>query len=683
MDAKRRRLSLDQDGDTDATDRRNHPAKRLRIVRRGEDEVVSPRELSPTTVSQETFSLDSPFLVRVKSHRRDVISSLPNELIIRILSYLSENQLLRVSPVSKHFSHLAADSQLWRAHYYRRFILPRAHRIPGFRASTRRSDNKLYYNSQRSIWADGGFGRRGGLVEKDEFGSGLLDLANTVDWKREYKIQHNWSKGQCAVEEVQVHNTPEEDAAEGESIPAGCNNTHGANRPAQRTPSKTTMPIFGTRTMVKVIDGIAVTVDWTWGLRAWDLRTRRLRAQICLETEEGLDIQPTALAMDDQLLTSGLLDLAIGFEDGSFGVWRYDSKAGELSLLHRHDKASTGKLIAVAYRYPYLFAATPRGFITLYSLGISPADVLPTADGDDRSSTTSGIGSPASGTVHESEAEDTSEPHAQLYSPQVLTSLKSQHTRQPLALSIRAAASSVVASIAYSFDSWNGWCIGIQDFDIRPSAGAKPEVLTSRVAYTLPTTTRRPTGSPSSRSSLTSPLLPGSTGSQSGLDDGPTRLSYSHPYLLATLPDNTLALHICTTTSETLHISDAVRLWGHTSGISDAEITPRGKAVSVSTRGEELRVWELEGRSATGRARGGSVEIRPRQQLQQQWPRTPRKSRSLGDASLLSDEKRTAGPELAEASDEKRDWVGFDDEMVIVLKSTPTGKESLVIYDFT
>jgi hypothetical protein len=162
-------------------------------------------------------------------------------------------------------------------------------------------------------------------------------------------------------------------------------------------------------------------------------------------------------------------------------------------------------------------------------------------------------------------------------------------------------------------------------------------------------------------------------------DDGPTRLSYSHPYLLATLPDNTLALHICTTTSDTLHISDAVRLWGHTSGISDAEITPRGKAVSVSTRGEELRVWELEGRSAAGRARGGSVEIRPRQQYSQ--PRTPSNIDRVHIEERVPEEDEGNGAQAG--TDDKKDWVGFDDEMVIVLKSTPTGKESLVIYDFT
>jgi hypothetical protein len=33
--------------------------------------------------------------------------------------------------------------------------------------------------------------------------------------------------------------------------------------------------------------------------------------------------------------------------------------------------------------------------------------------------------------------------------------------------------------------------------------------------------------------------------------------------------------------------------------------------------------------------------------------------------------------------DERRNWVGFDDEMVIVLKEKAGGGESLMVYDFT
>lgn len=134
-------------------------------------------------------------------------------------------------------------------------------------------------------------------------------------------------------------------------------------------------------------------------------------------------------------------------------------------------------------------------------------------------------------------------------------------------------------------------------------------------------------------------------------------LCYTHPYLLATLPDNTLILYLCTTDVTSLSLSRGIRLWGHTSGIGDAEITSRGKAVSVSCRGDELRVWELEGRSG-----GRSVEIRA-----SSGEGGARDMRGLGETVW----------------DDKRSWVGFDDEMVIVLKEAKSGRESLMVYDFS
>lgn len=104
-----------------------------------------------------------------------------------------------------------------------------------------------------------------------------------------------------------------------------------------------------------------------------------------------------------------------------------------------------------------------------------------------------------------------------------------------------------------------------------------------------------------------------------------------------------------------------------TSGISDAEITARGKAVSVSTRGEEMRVWELEGRSTGVASR--SVEIRP-------WQSPGTTGSPAGGLSPYGDPARGNW-------DEKRNWVGFDDEMVIVLKETRGAHESLMVYDFT
>jgi hypothetical protein len=78
----------------------------------------------------------------------------------------------------------------------------------------------------------------------------------------------------------------------------------------------------------------------------------------------------------------------------------------------------------------------------------------------------------------------------------------------------------------------------------------------------------------------------------------------------------------------------------------------------VSCRGEEIRVWELE-----GRGNGRSIEVRPT-------------SKSVSDNCSVV-------PRDQAGWDDRRNWVGFDDEMVIVLKESREGHESLLVYDFT
>lgn len=603
------------------------PNKR-KLVQYGEAEDRDDSCTQTNSVAKPNQPSSQPLTKRLRTigplHTRDIISTLSDELLIRILSFLDEKTLLGVSPVSRRFNRITSDSQLWRPHYYRRFILPRAHMIPGFRTGSTRSSSKLRYSTSKTIWADGGWGRRGGFVggpnETAATGPGEL-----VDWKKQYKLRHNWARGACAVDEVQV-------------------------RCVERD-----TPAAEWQTMVKVVDGLAVTVDGTSGLRAWDLKTRRLIAQADLGNNKETN-QPSCLAVDDLLLNTGRLDVAVGFEDGTFAIWKLEVKTGRIGILYQHAKNYFGELVAIAYAHPYIFTASRLGFISLFSFEHPDDGTASTRESD--------IG-PENGVRRSSVAEageTVPPPGSQFTQPRLLTSLKSHTTRPPLALSVRRMATSVIASIAYTFDAVGGWSIGIQDLDIRPSGSATPDIVTSRVAYTLPTQTRRsatssPSSSPShSRARSPIPLEPE--------EDGPIRLCYSHPYLLATLPDNTLVLHLCTSTASSLSISPGIRLWGHTSGISDAEITPRGKAVSISTRGDEIRVWELEGRVS-----GSSVEVRPR--------------RPSDDGERRTEMKGPATPRIVADLNDTKNWVGFDEEMVVVLKEARDGRESLMVYDFT
>ncbi|KAK0612571.1 hypothetical protein B0T17DRAFT_499401 [Bombardia bombarda] len=663
-------------------------SKRARFVA-DEDELDDPKRRRLTAPSAV-----SPVATTTTTPGRDRLSPLSDELLLRILSFLSLPQLLAVAPVSHRFYHLSGDSQLWKALYYARFVLPRAMRIPGFREGVAGSGagHRLHYSGQRTLWADG---RKGGLVqaedderrkqkrketseeeEEEEMlsqaqkpNTDVLQTRTGVNWKRQYKIRYNWSRGKCAVEELRVGHEA-----------AAYDDTQE-----------------GSKMLVKVVEGIAITADAASGLRAWDLKTRQLLAKISIRGDDGADVSPSSMAIGDRELDSQTLDVAVGFLDGSFGVWRFMTGEGHLVQRYRHKRSSNGELVAMAFSYPYLLTATKSVLISLYTFEL-PSEPSTSTEG--------GLGvqlerSKDEVDVRFNDAESNTHKTAKPYNipdsadaltaPYLLTSLNSHTSRPPLALSIRKMATTTIASIAYTFSTRQGWSIGIQDLHIRPSTSpmtSAPQITTTRIAYTTPIDTG---GGGLHRSPPTSPATPrhhlgqrlrerlvshptsvaaSPTTSSSIPEPGPTTLCYTHPYLLATLPDNTLVLHMCTSNASSLSISRGIRLWGHTSGISDAEITARGKAVSVSSRGQEMRVWELEGR-ANG-AVSQSVEIRPGVQ------HMLCSDDDAGGGGLGSD-----GSSLAHEWDERRNWVGFDDEMVIVLKERKGGSESLMVYDFT
>ncbi|KAI1391862.1 uncharacterized protein F4822DRAFT_425084 [Hypoxylon trugodes] len=555
----------------------------------------------------------------------DLLSPLSDELLIRILTFLPLPDLLNTAPVSRRFYDLSGDSQIWKHLYYSRFVLPRALRIPGFRDGSTR-EGKLHYSSRKAIWVDG---RRGGWVDMHV---GDLD-DRSRNWKQQYKLRHNWSKGKCAVEELSL---------------------------GKEGSLSETSPSY--KMLVKVSEGVAVTADVATGLRAWNLKTKQLLAQITLGETES-DVAPSCMAVDDQRLGDQILEIAIGFTDGSFGVWRLGIREAGILRRYRHEKSSNGELVGIAFCYPYLLTATKSVLLSLYTFDIPPKTNRPITPESDVESVLDSKNErirnqkdwPIFKDPKPRKQDNTN--HISLRSPYLLTSLKSHTSKAPLALSIRKMAGGIVASIAYTFSTMRGWCVGIQDLHIHsptPESKSAPDITATRLAYT------RPIRTPYISSSFNN-LDPLSEFRGDNMD-GPISLSYTHPYLLVTLPDNTLILYLCTSNATSLSISSGTRLFGHTSGISDAEITARGKAVSVSRYGEEIRVWELE-----GRAHGESIEVRP----------TMKPSLSEGGPETFA--HNYLGAVLR---DDSRNWVGFDDEMVIVLKGLQ-GRESLMVYDFT
>lgn len=145
-------------------------------------------------------------------------------------------------------------------------------------------------------------------------------------------------------------------------------------------------------------------------------------------------------------------------------------------------------------------------------------------------------------------------------------------------------------------------------------------------------------------------------------------------------------MYLVVSTSDTLLIKGGRRLWGHTSSVSGVQVSDRGKAVSVSSRGNEIWIWELEtvvsSPSSSRRALQGenSVQVSPDNNLR-------RKSLELGVMSEAMDRGtgglRWALDDLSGELAQMRGWVGFDEEQVVVLRERGMGTQLLECYDFT
>ncbi|KAF2491580.1 hypothetical protein BU16DRAFT_584818 [Lophium mytilinum] len=405
--------------------------------------------------------------------------------------------------------------------------------------------------------------------------------------------------------------------------------------------------------IVRMHDGVVYTVDSIAGLRAWSSKKdRKLIATVELETQA--DRNPTSLAVDPQDLSMDRHRLVVGFEDGHFCIYELRTDAGRFLEVYRHPRSSNGMLSAVAYASPYLVTMTEGQLLSLYK--------FPEAEKDDR-------------------GQDTLEP------PRLLYSLRSHTVSLPLSLTIRPASGSIIASIAYSVPTYlSGWSVGIQEMRLTSDGELIESRLASAANDNFHSLARRGSfSSPSTRPS--SPSMVSAQDSSFGSRDAhakPTSLSYSHPYLLVSHPDNTLTLYLVTSTSSSLSIGPGSRLWGHTSSVSGAYVGGRGKAVSVSSHGDELRVWELEGGMASSATRRKlvtgelSVRLRPENGVASQ------NLAAISDAIL----QRGSGSGLAlehkmESMSVTRGWVGFDDENVIVLREKSQGSQALVVYDFT
>jgi len=392
-------------------------------------------------------------------------------------------------------------------------------------------------------------------------------------------------------------------------------------------------------------NSIVYAADSLSGLRAWSSKDdRELLASAELHGEAYAPQLPISMAIDASGKEGNEERVAMGFEDGSFSIYALKKDRKKFQPLFTHPPSTNGMLSALAYSSPYLLTMTEDHLLSLYAF------------------------------------EGTPNTHGALEAPKLLYSLRSHTAWPPVSLSLRMNVTSMTAAIAYSLPTYlSGWTVGVQELIL----SHKGELLESRLATAADehSFTLSAYRSPSSR-----PVHSFSDSARdASVPNGPSRskptsMSYSHPYLLVAHPDNTLSLYLVRSTSSALSISSGNRLWGHTSSISGAHVGMRGKAVSVSRIGDELRVWDLEGgmNSSANRKRSRNGELSVRIQ-----PWKIGEADSQNDASGGESGLRFALGQGFDDSSVSRGWVGFDEQNVVVLREKSEGSQALVVYDFT
>ena len=378
--------------------------------------------------------------------------------------------------------------------------------------------------------------------------------------------------------------------------------------------------------LVRLHANTVITANSAHGVRAWSL------TEGCglIATQSLGSVAPTCLAIDTSTTQNDIVEIAVGSSNGTFSTHRLLRSEGRFltSFTHppptKNSRATSSEQVesisAIAYAGPYLLTMNSEPSLSLYRF-----------DDDDSSRSQDVPRSP----------------------PILLSSLKSQTAYPPLSLSIRASSTSIIASIAYAMPAWKlKWSVGLQELRLALDGLA----LDSRLASASTKFTARS-------------LMEATPISNIQHIRKPTSLSYSHPYLLTSHPDNTLTLYMVISTADELTIGPGSRLWGHTSSVSGAHVGDRGKAVSVSTAGNELRIWELEGgmqsQSSRKQGRESSVQVQPDSSI-------------LDEISLLSRYHRQL-----EETTTTQGWLAFDEEKVILLREKMHGPQALVMYDFT
>lgn len=374
--------------------------------------------------------------------------------------------------------------------------------------------------------------------------------------------------------------------------------------------------------LAEVQNGIIFTVDYTSGLRAWSRKnsSSNLISQVDLDNSAN----PSSFASENK---DHKYYITIGYDNGSMEVYRFQEKQGIVKILTKASSDSS-TITAIALAMPYVVTTTLNQDMELYQIFGDNYDTI-----------------------------------SSIYS------LRSESSYTPKALSLRKFPGGIVATIAYSFSRLNaGWCLGLQEIRLTTNGAIFNSRLTSTINTALEKGQRYKTRwQISTRSASSTPFV-----IHPNLMSPPTSISYNHPWLLVSLSDNTLASYMVTSDPSKLEILKGRRLWGHTSGVSSAEVSSQGKAVSISSRGDEIRIWELEDVLTSISQKYSSIKVKSMHNLESLNSAIAERGSGLG----------LAIQEMKKELSFTRHWVGFDDEQVVILGERDS-KQVMSCYDFT
>ncbi|KAL9059695.1 MAG: hypothetical protein Q9162_000996 [Coniocarpon cinnabarinum] len=398
------------------------------------------------------------------------------------------------------------------------------------------------------------------------------------------------------------------------------------------------------RVLARMSHGVIHTIDSDHGLRAWSYRNPRkmLASQaLTIDPQISLPRKPTALAVEQSSKMPHVQYIVTGFEDGSLQCNTFDRDSDSYALTHSGSASANGSLMGLALSDTHLATLHRNQTLAFYE------HKQPT------------LGAPVG---------------KQPLVPRLLTTLRSRSIHFPLSMSIRKAPSAAVVALAYSSPTLvSGWSPALQELHFTRDGVLQD----SRLAFPPP--------------DLSDTLTRGAQSRISAADDTensrdaarPSSICYSHPYLLTTHADNTLTLSMVMSTEEGVKMSRKTRLWGHTSSVCGAQVESRGRAVSVSSRGEEIRIWQLEGAALPNNR--GLFELEQSSILL--TPEKKQYSSSADQQIVTRPRPREVEPPFQHRGCAKeaitRGWVGFDEENVVVLKEHLPGDQLLAVYDFS